>query len=390
VAGSVSRPHVLHVAVPFSLPDDSITTVIRQLCRYHASGGGRSTVLLSASRDSRVENAENLLVDYRQGCPREYVPGWQTAADVVSGRAAGRRYFHPRLFGPGVEAAAKVRAEVVVVFEAHYTATSLPAWRRAVPDGRLVLYLEVGLSRSYGRAELRRYLRQVDTVVCVSEAMRRAVSVRVPTSPPLVVVPNGVDLDRFHPSVEPVDDGAVFRVVYVGRVVPEKGVVHLIEATALALRRADRPIELSVVGSASFQGRGLSTYEQELRRRADELGLAVDFRPFVPHDRLAEVYRSASLVVVPSVYPEPFGMVVLEAMACGTPVIASPHGGLVEAGGDAAIYVEPTDHAQLADEILALAHDQDRWLHRREQSIAHARSRSWATSYERFSQVFPS
>jgi len=227
-------------------------------------------------------------------------------------------------------------------------------------------------------------------VVCVSEAMRRAVSERLPTPPPLVVVPNGVDLDRFYPSGDPVDDGGVFRVVYVGRVVPEKGVIHLIEAMALALRRADRPIALSVVGSASFQGRALSTYERELRRRADELGLSVDFRPFVPHDQLAEIYRSASLVVVPSVYPEPFGMVVLEAMACGTPVIASPHGGLVEAGGDAAVYVEPTDHAQLADEILALAHDRDRWLRSRERSIAHARSRSWATSYERFRQVFHS
>jgi len=387
VATTVTEPHVLHVAVPFSLPDDSITTVIRQLCRYHAAVDGCSTVLLTASRDSRVEHADNVLVDYRRGCPREHVPGWQTVADVALGRLVRHRYFHPRLFRPGVAMGREVQADVVVVFEAHYTATSLPAWRRAVPDGRLVLYLEVGLSRSYGRGELRRYLQQVDAVVCVSDAMRRAVAARLPSPPPLVVVPNGVDLGRFHPHVEPIDDGGVFRVVYVGRVVPEKGVVHLLEATAIALEKADRPISLSVVGSASFQGRALSAYEQELRHRASELGLSVDFRPFVPHDELAEVYRSASLVVVPSVYPEPFGMVVLEAMACGTPVIASPHGGLVEAGGDAAIYVEPTDHQQLASEIVRLAEDRDRWRYQRERSIAHAQARSWAASYEEFRQV---
>jgi len=385
----LTEPHVLHVAVPFSLPDDSITTVIRQLSNQHAASGGRSTVLLTASRESRVEHANNVLVDYRQGCPRERVPRWQTSTDIVLGCLTRRRFFHPRLFQPGVEAAMAVRADVVVVFEAHYTSTSLPAWRRAVPHGRLVLYLEVGLSRSYGRRELERYLQQVDVVVCVSDAMRRAVAARVAAPPPLVVVPNGVDLDRFYPGPEPPDSGP-FEVAYVGRVVPEKGVHHLLAAVALASQQADRQIRLSVVGSASFQGRDLSPYERQLRSRAAELGLAVDFRPFVPHDQLAEVYRSAALVVVPSVYPEPFGMVALEAMACGTPVIASPHGGLVEAGGEAAIYVEPTDHQQLASQIVGLAEDRDQWTSRRQRSVAHAQSRSWAASYQRFREVLRS
>lgn len=176
----------------------------------------------------------------------------------------------------------------------------------------------------------------------------------------LCVNPPGVDLGTFSPG-----DRATARleaglgpeplVVVAGRVQPLKGVDVALDAMALVRRRVP-DARLLVVGGAS--GATGSDELGRLRRRATEPDLAgaVTFRPAVPHRELVPILRSADVVHVPS-RSESFGLVAVEAQACGTPVVAAAVGGLrhVVADGVSGVLVEgwsPADHADALERLL--------------------------------------
>jgi D-inositol-3-phosphate glycosyltransferase len=142
----------------------------------------------------------------------------------------------------------------------------------------------------------------------------------------IAVIPCGVDLSLFRPMDQAAAramlelDGEVL--LFVGRIDPVKGLDVLLQAVALLRTRPN--LTLVVVGG--------SDTERELqrnRRLAHDLGLdgRVFFKGAVPQEKLPIYYSAATLCVVPSYY-ESFGLVAMEALACGTPVIASEVGGL--------------------------------------------------------------
>jgi D-inositol-3-phosphate glycosyltransferase len=152
------------------------------------------------------------------------------------------------------------------------------------------------------------------------------------------IVPPGVDGTRFRPGNRGAARAGLgirarHALAFVGRLQPLKGAGVAVRALAvLAASYGLADVELLVVGGASGSGGGEPA---RLERLASELGVAarVRFLPPQPHERLAEVYRAADVVLVPS-YSESFGLVALEAQACGTPVVAAQVGGLVHAIGD--------------------------------------------------------
>jgi glycosyltransferase involved in cell wall biosynthesis len=164
------------------------------------------------------------------------------------------------------------------------------------------------------------------------------------------VVPIGVDTAEFPVSTVP-DRPWSWRLLYVGRVVPEKGVrtllrsmVHMPEATLL------------VDGSVSSQERGA------LAALTAELGVGHRLNlTRSPRSELVDRYRSADLVVFPSEWPEPYGIVPLEAMACGVPVIATGTGGSGEflVDGVNCRLFQPGDPVSLAAAARNVAEDSD-------------------------------
>jgi D-inositol-3-phosphate glycosyltransferase len=145
------------------------------------------------------------------------------------------------------------------------------------------------------------------------------------------VIPCGVDTTLFSPLPQGearrcLGLGAGPLLLYVGRIAPIKGLDTLLEAVR-RLRQAGRPVRLLVVGGEADEPR--DGHEAEVRALAGRLGLdgAVTFVGPQPQEALRCWYAAADLTVLPSYY-ESFGMVALEAMACGTPVIASRVGGL--------------------------------------------------------------
>ncbi len=147
------------------------------------------------------------------------------------------------------------------------------------------------------------------------------------------VVAPGADLARYRPGdrdaarAELGLDPRETVVTFVGRIQPLKAPDVLLRAAARAVADApDLPLRVLVVGGPA--GTGLERPDA-LIELASELGIAprVTFLPPQPADRLAQVYRASDLVAVPS-YSESFGLVAIEAQACGTPVLAANVGGL--------------------------------------------------------------
>lgn len=187
-----------------------------------------------------------------------------------------------------------------------------------------------------------------DGVIVNSEAVRAELARRGVRAGEISLVPNGVDLARFTPGLEDPDPG---RVLFVGRLVPQKGVDVLIRAFAAVLRR--RPDAGLVIAGDGQQ-------RLYLERLARFLGVRdrVDFLGWQPPDRLPALYRAATVTAVPSLY-EPFGLVALEAMASGRPVVVARVGGLAEIveDGRGGFRVEPGDDLDLASRLAAVLSD---------------------------------
>ncbi len=147
----------------------------------------------------------------------------------------------------------------------------------------------------------------------------------------VAVVPCGVNLDLFQPVPKPearrrIDaDMEAPLLLFVGRIAPEKGLDRLIGA--LARLRHHRELRAIIVGGEGHRDPGLRQVEALARR----MGVAgrIRFIGRVEQPELASFYSAADLLVLPSAY-ESFGMVALEALACGTPVVATPVGAMEE------------------------------------------------------------
>ena len=169
-----------------------------------------------------------------------------------------------------------------------------------------------------------------DRIVCASEGEREMLADLYGASKARVsVVPCGVDVDKFRPMDQLAAklalglDPDVPVLLFVGRIEPLKGIDVLIRAAA----QLEGRFQLLVVGGDAKD----ETRTRDLKTLAEDIGVSgkVVFVDAVAHDKLPGVYNAADICVVPSYY-ESFGLVALEAMACGVPVIASRVGGLKE------------------------------------------------------------
>jgi glycosyltransferase involved in cell wall biosynthesis/phosphoheptose isomerase len=173
----------------------------------------------------------------------------------------------------------------------------------------------------------------------------------------LTVVPCGVDLQRFTPRgpTEPRRDG-MRRVLCVGRLVPRKGMGNAI--SALALLPDD--VELVIAGGPDAARLEDDPEAHRLRTLAADLGVLdrLDLRGRVDRQDLPALVRSADVVVCVPWY-EPFGIVPLEAMACGVPVVASAVGGMIDTvvDGVTGLHVPPRDPERAAAVAGALLGD---------------------------------
>ena len=158
---------IVHVTMPQGTQGSTLLRVAERLSEAHTRAGGEAAVALDPGLVT--DQARVLPVAY--GAVR-FAPS-DVRQDVVRGRLGRLRPHFGHVYDPAVEVAAAEQPDLVLLYEGHYAAASLPQWEPLRRNGaRVYLYVHNRLSRSYGRAELRRLMRHADRVVFVAEHQR--------------------------------------------------------------------------------------------------------------------------------------------------------------------------------------------------------------------------
>jgi len=215
----------------------------------------------------------------------------------------------------------------------------------------------------------------------------------------VVTIPPGVDLDRFSPIPQNAAKKQVGisahqkNILFAGRIEPLKGIETLLRAIALIQGLAPESIEdvsVTIIGGDPWGG----SPDEEMARLQEmrtELGVIdiVTFMAAKDQDELPEYYAAAEMVVMPSHY-ESFGMVALEAMAMGTPVVASEVGGLafLIQDGVNGFLVPSRDPEALAERIYTLLNDDNCQRQLSRQAASKAQQYDWALIVDRMLNVY--
>ncbi len=193
------------------------------------------------------------------------------------------------------------------------------------------------------------------------------------------IIPMGCE-PRFQPIGEPVQAAALRRrynlperyILFVGTLEPRKNVQTLLRAFAQLIAETPQDdLTLVIAGGKGWGGEDYMSTVDALKLHAH-----VHFAGFVDDEHLPELYRGALLFVYPSLY-EGFGLPVLEAMACGTPVITSNRASLPEVAGDAALLVDPTRPEALAAAMASILSDSELRQALRAKGLARAQTFTW-------------
>jgi glycosyltransferase involved in cell wall biosynthesis len=222
--------------------------------------------------------------------------------------------------------------------------------------------------------------RRADLVIAVSESTRRDI-LRVLGAPRgeerrVVVIPEAASPDYSPPDPRPSPLSSPSPLIlFVGRRDPYKNLELLIRAFG-ELRERGVQARLRVIGSPDNR-------YPEAPRLAERLGLQpfIEWTGYVPPGDLVGAYQAADVYVLPSLY-EGFGLTVLEAMACGTPVICSGTSSLPEVAGDAAILLDPSDRAAWVDALGRVLTDKDLAADLSARGLRRAAEFSWERTAE--------
>ena len=229
--------------------------------------------------------------------------------------------------------------------------------------------------RGWDRPLFTRGLQAASRVLCVSDFIRQHTVERYPSIATMATtVYNGVDADTFTPREQGRDGQPT--VLYVGRVEERKGVHVLLDAFERLISPRVPDARLRIVGPASYWKRGDNGYYDTLSKRCTA-NPRIDLRgPTYDDVELSEIYRSATVAVVPSTFPEALGLTSLEAQASGVPVVVSDAGGLPEtvSPGRSGFVFANRNAEQLGELVVDILGNQAR---RRSMSLA---AREWAAA----------
>jgi glycosyltransferase involved in cell wall biosynthesis len=242
------------------------------------------------------------------------------------------------------------------VVHAHWTLSAGCAWLGRSAHGRPIVATLQGsdvfqVTRSaLGARMTRLVLSRCDRITAISRALADAATATGIPPARIAVIPNGVNAEQFVPPAGPRQDVLLF----VGTLIKRKGADYLLRAMpGIATRHP--AVQLVVVGEGPEQS--------ALEQLAGALGIApqVQFIGQQPRDRIRDWMQRAKLLVLPSL-EEGLGVVLLESLACGTPIVASNVGGIPDVVvPEVGLLVPPADPERLAEAVDQLLGDEARW-----------------------------
>ncbi|WP_244919354.1 glycosyltransferase family 4 protein [Nostoc commune] len=219
----------------------------------------------------------------------------------------------------------------------------------------------------YHRYYTPQVLKQAQHIICISQTTAKDITdfYKIPASK-ITSIPLAHDRTHFSPLNLPTRN----YFLYIGRQDPYKNIQRLISAFAALPNYKD--YELWLAGPSDRR------YTPILKAQVEQLGInnQVKFLDYIPYSELPKIINQAIALVFPSLW-EGFGLPVLEAMACGTPVITSNISSLPEVAGDAAILINPYNTGEITEAMQAIANDSVLRSRLSSQGITHSQQFSW-------------
>ncbi len=260
-----------------------------------------------------------------------HLQGYEMVVEPIAFNGNFHLHFYPRLG----RLIARVRPDIVHIDEEPYNFATWHAQRLARRQGAKTLFFSwQNLLRRYPRPFSwmeRAVLRQADAAIVGNQAAGEVWRAKGYAGPVRVIPQFGVDPELFAPAARPSAQPETFTVGYAGRLVPEKGLDVLFRALA----------QLPDTVCARLVGSGPDLPRLETLAKDLHLGQRVKFEPPLPSLRMREFYAQLDAFVLPSLsrpnWQEQFGRVLIEAMACGVPVIGSTCGEIPNVIGEAGL-----------------------------------------------------
>jgi len=230
---------------------------------------------------------------------------------------------------------------------------------------------------------LRRWFRRLNGRIAVSKPARDFANSHLPG--PYTIIPNGVDLDHFSPDILPIDefnDGKI-NILFVGRLEKRKGLNYLLEAYHQTKREVPNS-RLIVVGPGT---RLRNKYEKQIIRNDIK---DVVFVGFAGYHELPRYYKTADIFCAPATSGESFGIVLLEAMAMGKPILASNIEGYasVVSQGVEGLLVHPRDPRSLSQSLVSLMNDESLRQQMGAKGLIKAQDYGWQRVAQRISDYY--
>lgn len=299
-----------------------------------------------------------------------------------------RPFFASYLYYPGyaLQVASDLRKRLPDIIHIHNFSQYVPLIRAFNPSAKFVLHMHCEWLSQLDRSIISRRLEKTDLVVGCSEYITNRVRLRFPGfAERCQTVYNGVDLDDFSNLGRPTKSNGEERILFVGRVSPEKGVHILLDAFGeIVTRRPQAQLDIvgptssvpyefvvslsdddNVTSLAAFYSGGTkkrSHYVAHLQKQLPPPAWErVNMVGGVSHSQVVDHYRDADVFAFTSVWDEPFGIPMIEAMACGVPVVAAQGGAVPEIVKDGAtgLLVKRGDAAALAKAVMELLDNRD-------------------------------
>lgn len=234
------------------------------------------------------------------------------------------------------------------------------------PQQKVILHMHnEHLTMRMFRPFYRHALKKVDSVICVSDFIRRSAIQHFPEyADKFIVVFNATDPDVFKPygeeAVKHLTEIVALQedkkyLLYVGRLTEIKGVHVLIQAFEQVHQHLPNT-KLIIVGSSFFEDAAKTDYEKILTELAKPISQHIIFTGYIPHEKLKYLYSAVDMVVLPSIWQDPCPLVVLEAMASGSCLVSSDVGGIPEVveNGINGVLVRKADVDALAQAVLGV------------------------------------
>jgi len=351
----------------------AIATIIMNLTHSLLQRGCRVSILTPVNKDDIYKVGD--VIRLRSGS-RETLNFLQRRISGLRRRLGGWDYpyyeYYRRSFMKELKRLSP-RPDIVIMYNDLISARFVKA---ALPGVKVVVALQNEQRTIY--KDIDEALSHVDLFAPVGDYIRDWTAKTYKIAPEkLVPVNNGVDLEVFKPREDYLAPGSPVRVLFIGRIDPNKGPDIAADAVGV-LRKEGVPISLTIAGSLWFYGHGnemANPYFRQLKAKMD--AAEVNYAGHVTRPEVPALVRDHDIVCVLSRSNEPYTLVALEGMASGCAVVASDRGGLPEACGGAAMMVNPDDFEAVVTALRSLATRPELLRHFKQLSIEHAATQSW-------------